>query len=54
MFVGEHVLALILRMMAGGLLKTMSNWAVLTIGHRPVVAAGAHGSVLAGLVSDDW
>ena len=51
---GEHVLALILRMMVGGLLKTMSNWAILTIGHRPVAAAGAHGSVLAGLVYDDW
>ena len=28
---GEHVLALILRMMAGGLLKTVSNWVVLTV-----------------------
>ena len=30
MFVGEHVLALILRMMAGDLLKMVSNWADLT------------------------
>ena len=27
---GEHVLALILRMMVGNLLKTVSNWAGLT------------------------
>ena len=28
---GEHVLALILRMMTGGLLKTVSNWTGLTV-----------------------
>ena len=31
MLLGEYVLALILRRMAGGLLKTVSNWTGLTV-----------------------